>query len=212
MLKNSIIRICIVLFGAATILTGGRLLEALEDTNADAKATDGPTAADFATALDNPDWERATFAGGCFWGIEATFRNTAGVKATRVGYIGGSVDNPTYQQVCYTNTGHAEAVDIVFDPAQVSFRDLLHVFWEAHDPTQVNRQGPDIGDQYRTAIFVHSDSQMSAAEASKQALDSSGVHTRPIATIIEHAPTFWPAEEYHQQYLEKRGLSSCGIK
>lgn len=153
----------------------------------------------------------ATFGAGCFWGVEETFRQTPGVTATAVGYAGGTVDNPTYKQVCTDRTGHAEVVQVEYDPAEVSYEELLNVFWENHDPTQVDRQGPDIGTQYRTVIYYHSPEQKAAAEASKAALDASKRYARPIATNIQPAPTFWPAEEYHQQYLAKRGLSNCHI-
>lgn len=155
--------------------------------------------------------EIATFGAGCFWGVEAAFRQTPGVKATAVGYMGGKVPNPTYRDVCTNQTGHAEVVQVEYDPAQVSYNDLLKIFWENHDPTQVNRQGPDFGTQYRTAIFYHSPEQKAAAEASKAALEASGQYKKPIATEITAAPEFWRAEEYHQQYLEKRGLATCHL-
>ena len=154
---------------------------------------------------------KATFAAGCFWGVEAAFRQIAGVKQTAVGYIGGQTKNPTYEQVCTGRTGHAEAVDVEYDPEQVSYEKLLEVFWTNHDPTQLNRQGPDHGSQYRSAIFYHTPEQCAAAEASKQALDDSGKLRRPIATLIVPAAEFYRAEEYHQQYLEKTGQSSCHI-
>jgi peptide-methionine (S)-S-oxide reductase len=156
--------------------------------------------------------EKATFAAGCFWGVEATFRQLKGVLSTQVGYIGGSVSNPTYKQVCTDTTGHAEAVEVTYDPSLISYNDLLNVFWENHDPTQLNRQGPDHGTQYRTAIFFHSPEQQKLAEGSKIEMEVSRRFTRPIATHIVPTVEFWPAEEYHQQYLEKRGLSSCHIK
>lgn len=156
--------------------------------------------------------QKATFAAGCFWGVEATFRQIPGVISTRVGYIGGHTENPTYKEVCTDRTGHAEAVEVEFDPSRVAYNDLLQVFWENHDPTQVNRQGPDWGTQYRTAIFYHSPEQQHQAEASKQALEKSQRYSKPIATQIVPAVTFYPAEDYHQQYLEKRGLASCHIK
>ncbi|CAN5810653.1 peptide-methionine (S)-S-oxide reductase MsrA [soil metagenome] len=155
--------------------------------------------------------EKATFGAGCFWGVEVAFRNVAGVTDVAVGYAGGSVDHPTYEQVCSDRTGHAEVVEVTFDPAKVSYTELLDVFWASHDPTQLNRQGPDVGSQYRSAIFVHDDAQQEAAEKSKAAEDASGRHRRPIVTTIEDAPTFWRAEEYHQQYLPKRGLATCRI-
>jgi peptide-methionine (S)-S-oxide reductase len=153
----------------------------------------------------------ATFAAGCFWGVEAAFRQVPGVTATRVGYTGGTTTNPTYKQVCTDRTGHAEAVEVSYDPARVSYDDLLRVFWETHDPTQRNRQGPDIGTQYRSAIFYHDPEQEAAARASKERLERSGVHKRPIVTEIVPAQTFYQAEDYHQQYLEKRGLATCRI-
>jgi len=153
--------------------------------------------------------EKATFAAGCFWGVEATFRRVKGVVHTQVGYTGGTVPNPTYEQVCTDRTGHAEAVEVTFDPKVVPYEELLEIFWRCHDPTQVNRQGPDIGTQYRSAIFYHSDAQRAAAEESKRRLEASGRFSKPIATEIVPAKEFWRAEEYHQQYLEKRGLASC---
>jgi len=156
--------------------------------------------------------EKATFAAGCFWGVEATFRALPGVKATRVGYIGGTTVNPTYKDVCTDRTGHAEAVEVEYDPAEISYDQLLNVFWENHDPTQVNRQGPDHGTQYRTAIFFHSPEQEKQAKASKDALEKSHRFNKPIATQIVPAVTFYEAEDYHQQYLEKKGLASCHIK
>jgi peptide-methionine (S)-S-oxide reductase len=155
--------------------------------------------------------EKATFAAGCFWGVEATFRQLPGVTSTRVGYTGGQTENPSYKEVCTDRTGHAEAVEVEFDPARVRYADLLKVFWENHDPTQVNRQGPDWGSQYRTAIFFHSPEQQLQAEKFKQELEKAHVYSKPIATQIVPAVTFYPAEDYHQQYLEKRGLASCHI-
>ena len=155
--------------------------------------------------------ERATFAAGCFWGVEATFRQVPGVTSTRVGYIGGDFKNPTYKDVCTNRTGHAEAVEVEFDPAKVKYEDLLNVFWENHDPTQLNRQGPDYGTQYRSAIFYHSPEQEQAAKVSKEKLAKSGRFNRPVVTQIVPAITFYEAEDYHQQYLEKRGLASCHI-
>lgn len=154
---------------------------------------------------------KATFGAGCFWGVEAAFRQIKGVKSTAVGYLGGSFENPTYQDVCSGKTGHAEVVEVEYDPTQVSYEDLLNVFWENHDPTTLNRQGPDIGTQYRSAIFYHTPEQEAAAQASKEKLQSQGRYKRPIVTEITPASTFYRAEEYHQQYLEKRGLASCKI-
>jgi peptide-methionine (S)-S-oxide reductase len=155
--------------------------------------------------------ETATFAAGCFWGVEAAFRRTEGVTKTRVGYIGGHIDEPTYQQVCTDTTGHAEAVEVEFDPGRVSYDRLLDVFWQAHDPTTLNRQGPDIGSQYRSAIFVHSPEQEKAAAESKARIDASGRFKKPVVTEIVPAAAFWEAEDYHQQYLEKRGLAHCRL-
>jgi peptide-methionine (S)-S-oxide reductase len=152
---------------------------------------------------------KATFAAGCFWGVEAAFRQLPGVLQTGVGYTDGQTKNPTYEQVCTDRTGHAEAVDVDYDPATLSYDKLLEVFWTNHDPTQLNRQGPDHGSQYRSAIFYHTAEQKAAAEASKQALADSGKLRRPIVTQIVPAAEFYRAEEYHQQYLEKRGQSSC---
>jgi len=155
--------------------------------------------------------EIATFGAGCFWGIEAAFRKVPGVLDAAVGYSGGQTQNPTYREVCTDTTGHAEVVQVTFDPQKVSYEQLLDVFWGIHDPTQVNRQGPDYGKQYRTAIFFHTPEQEAAARKSKQALEASGKLRRPIATEITQAGTFWRAEEYHQRYLEKRGAASCHI-
>ena len=149
--------------------------------------------------------EKATFAAGCFWGVEEAFRKVKGVVSTSVGYTGGSFNNPRYEDVCSGKTGHAEAVQVEHDPAQVSYEELLSVFWENHDPTTLNRQGPDIGTQYRSAIFFHTPEQRSAAVASKDKLQKSGRHRSPIATEITPASQFYRAEEYHQQYFEKRG-------
>ena len=156
--------------------------------------------------------EKATFAAGCFWGVEATFRQLPGVISTRVGYTGGTTDNPTYKDVCTDRTGHAEAVEVEFDPAKLRYAELLKIFWENHDPTPRNRQGPDWGKQYTSAIFHHSPQQHAEAEASKEALEKAHRYSKPIATQIVPAVSFYPAEDYHQQYLEKRGQASCHIK
>jgi len=153
----------------------------------------------------------ATFAAGCFWGVEAAFREVEGVVSTRVGYSGGSVDNPTYRDVCSGRTGHAESVEVTYDPERVSYDDLLAVFWETHDPTTLNRQGPDIGEQYRSVVFFHNSEQESAARASKERLGQSGKYKREIVTEITPASQFWEAEDYHQQYFEKRGVSHCRV-
>jgi peptide-methionine (S)-S-oxide reductase len=153
--------------------------------------------------------EKATFAAGCFWGVEETFRNVKGVRSTRVGYSGGQFPNPTYEDVCSDRTGHAESIEVEFDPAEVSYQDLLNIFWEMHDPTTLNRQGPDVGSQYRSVIFFHTPEQEAAARASKEKLARSGRLQRPIVTQIVPAAEFYPAEEYHQRYLAKRGLAHC---
>ena len=147
--------------------------------------------------------EKATFGAGCFWQPEAELKELPGVVDTQVGYEGGHVDNPTYEQVCSGTTGHAEVTQVEFDPEQISYEELLHRFWEMHDPTQVNRQGPDVGDQYRSVIFFHTPEQEAAAKASKERVQ--GRYRKPIATSVEPATGFWRAEEYHQCYLEKRG-------
>ncbi|HYR52897.1 MAG TPA: peptide-methionine (S)-S-oxide reductase MsrA [Candidatus Dormibacteraeota bacterium] len=156
--------------------------------------------------------EKATFAAGCFWGVEATFRQIKGVLSTQVGYTGGRTQNPSYEDVCTDRTGHAEAVEVTYDPSKVRYEALLNVFWQNHDPTTPNRQGPDVGEQYRSAIFYHSPEQEAEAKASKAHLESEHKFRRPIVTQIIAAGPFYRAEEYHQQYLEKRGLSTCHIK
>ena len=153
--------------------------------------------------------EKATFGAGCFWGVEATFRRLAGVKSTQVGYTGGTLDHPTYEDVCTDRTGHAEAVEVTFDPQVISYHDLLEIFWNNHNPTTRDRQGPDVGTQYRSAIFYHSPQQLAEARASRDAAQSR--FSRPIVTQVVPASTFWSAEEYHQQYLEKRGLAQCHL-
>ncbi len=153
----------------------------------------------------------ATFGAGCFWGVEAAYRQIPGVLSTRVGYLGGTMDNPTYRDVCSGRTGHAEVVEVKYDPSRLTYDDLLTVFWENHDPTTLNRQGPDVGEQYRSAIFYHDDEQKAVADASKEERDRSGKYRRPIVTEITPASAFYEAEDYHQQYLEKRGMSSCHI-
>lgn len=153
--------------------------------------------------------EKATFGAGCFWGVEVEFRNVDGVIDTVVGYSGGRTPNPTYEQVCTDQTGHAEVVQVTYDPARVTYDELLDIFWRIHDPTQVNRQGPDVGTQYRSAVFFHSPAQAEAARASKERAQAQ--LGRPIATEITPASEFYPAEEYHQGYLEKRGLATCRL-
>jgi peptide-methionine (S)-S-oxide reductase len=153
----------------------------------------------------------ATFGAGCFWGVEAAFRQVPGVLSTAVGYAGGSLAKPTYEQVCSGRTGHAEVVQVEYDPDKVSYQQLLDVFWSNHDPTQLNRQGPDIGTQYRSVIFTHDAEQRQIAGASKAELDNSARFRRPIVTEILPFSAFYRAEEYHQQYLEKRGLDHCAL-
>ena len=155
--------------------------------------------------------KKATFGAGCFWGVEAAFRQAPGVVSTTAGYLGGTLKDPTYEDVCGHGTGHAEVVEVEYDPGKTTYDALLELFWELHDPTQLNRQGPDVGDQYRSAIFTHDAEQKAAAEASKQKLSASGVHKKPIVTKITPASIFYAAEDYHQQYLEKRGLASCHL-
>ncbi len=153
--------------------------------------------------------KKATFGAGCFWGVEATFRRIDGVISTAVGYLGGALENPTYQDVCTGRTGHAEVVEVTYDPAKTTFEQLLDVFWSCHNPTTLNRQGPDVGEQYRSAVFFHDADQEAAARDSKEKLERSGRFTRPIVTEITPASTFYRAEDYHQQYLEKMGRTSC---
>ena len=154
---------------------------------------------------------KATFGAGCFWGIEAAFRRIDGVTDAAVGYAGGHTENPSYREVCSHGTGHAEVVQVEYDPDRVSFETLLDAFWDMHDPTQLNRQGPDVGDQYRSVIFYHTPQQEQLARESKKRLENSGIFNRPIVTTIEKAPTFWRAEEYHQRYFEKNGGGFCHV-
>ena len=173
-------------------------------------------AASLKLALDEPkaETEKATFAAGCFWGVESAFREHIGkgVVSTRVGYTGGHTENPTYEQVCSHTTGHAEAVEVEYDPQKIAYKELLELFWKMHDPTTLNRQGPDIGDQYRSAIFYHSEEQRKQAEESKSELQKA-MPEKKVVTEITAAPKFWPAEDYHQQYAEKRGLApTCHIR
>jgi peptide-methionine (S)-S-oxide reductase len=154
--------------------------------------------------------QQATFAAGCFWGVEATFREVKGVINTAVGYMGGVLENPTYEDVCTDQTGHAEVVHLEYDPHKVSYAELLTIFWQAHDPTTLNRQGPDIGTQYRSTIFFHTPEQEAIAKTSKKQLEQA-MPNKLIVTVITPATTFFRAEEYHQRYLEKKGLTSCHI-
>ena len=155
--------------------------------------------------------QTATFAAGCFWGVEESFRQLPGVVDTQVGYLGGTTANPTYQDVCSDETGHAEVVQVTYDDSKIGYEQLLNAFWELHDPTTLNRQGPDVGTQYRSAIFFNSPEQERLARESKEKLQASGRFRRPIVTEITPASAFYRAEEYHQKYLAKRGLSHCHI-
>jgi peptide-methionine (S)-S-oxide reductase len=202
-------RITLIIAGvAATLLLAvsavfaGCALQGSEDVSVAQTTSEGSGEVQVAT-------ETATFGAGCFWGVEERFRQTRGVVDTEVGYAGGRTESPTYEQVCSHTTGHAEVVQVKYDPEQISYEELLTVFFEMHDPTQVNRQGPDVGDQYRSVIFYHTDEQKAAAEQRKNELNASGRYTRPVATKIEAAPTFWPAEDYHQEYFAKRGGGAC---
>ncbi|WND01841.1 peptide-methionine (S)-S-oxide reductase MsrA [Temperatibacter marinus] len=153
----------------------------------------------------------ATFGAGCFWGVEELYRTLDGVEATCVGYMGGHIDNPTYQAVCTDTTGHAEVVQIAYNPHKVEYGDLVDIFFDNHNPTQLNMQGPDVGSQYRSVIFFDGEDQKAVAEEKLSKLKESGRFARPIVTVIEKAQTMWEAEEYHQQYLAKRGMTSCHI-
>lgn len=161
--------------------------------------------------VENSGLEKATFAAGCFWGVEETFRRMPGVKSTQVGYTAGTSADPDYRAVCHGDTGHAEAVEVEFDPAVVSYDKLLDVFWENHDPTTLNRQGPDVGTQYRSGVYYHGEAQKATAQASKEKQQASGRFRKPIVTEISPASVFYRAEEYHQQYLAKRGMPGCHL-
>lgn len=156
--------------------------------------------------------EKATFGAGCFWGVEVAFRQVPGVTEATAGYLGGTLPNPTYQDVCTGRTGHAEVVEVTYDPSKVTYEDLLNVFWSSHDPTTLNRQGPDRGTQYRSAIFYHDEAQRQAAIASRDQWNGTSRFSGPIVTEIAPASPFYRAEEYHQRYLEKRGLASCHVR
>ncbi len=155
--------------------------------------------------------QKATFGAGCFWGVETAFRQVKGVLSTAVGYSGGTFKDPTYHDVCTGRTGHAEVVEVEYDPSKVSYEELLAVFWNIHDPTMLNRQGPDVGTQYRSAIFFHNPEQEVAAKTSKEQLQHSGRFKKPIVTELTPTSPFYRAEEYHQRYLEKHGQASCGL-
>ena len=158
-----------------------------------------------------PRLEKATFGAGCFWGVEQVFRKVPGVVDAAVGYTGGTTPNPSYRQICTSATGHAEVVEVSFDPQRVTYERLVDIFFKIHDPTTLNRQGPDVGDQYRSVIFCHSDEQRKVAESMKEKAGKSGRYKNPIVTFIEPAPIFWRAEEYHQRYFEKNGGPSCHV-
>jgi peptide-methionine (S)-S-oxide reductase len=190
-------------FTMPTVALAALLWGCDEEDSAKARA---PAASTKAVSMDG---STATFGAGCFWGVEARFRQVEGVKRTTVGYLGGTLANPTYRAVCSGRTGHAEVVQVEYDSAIVSYEELLDVFWDCHNPTTLNRQGPDVGAQYRSAIFFHTPEQQAAARASKERLEQSGQFSRPIVTEITPASTFYRAEEYHQQYLAKHGRSSC---
>ena len=190
-----------------TLMTAIAVLLAGYPTAAGPKRAEVASTAKVVEGVEN--MEVATFAAGCFWGVEADFRDREGVVDAAVGYCGGRTDKPTYQDVCEGKTGHAEAVQVQYDPSKVSYEALLDLFWKNHDPTTLNRQGPDVGEQYRSAVFYHTPEQAALAKASKEKLAKSGVHSRPIVTKIAPAATFYRAEEYHQRYLEKRGLRQC---
>ena len=155
--------------------------------------------------------EKATFGAGCFWGVEARFAEMPGVLDTAVGYEGGELEHPTYKEVCTDRTGHAEVVEVTFDPSRLPYETLLDAFFALHDPTQVDRQGPDFGTQYRSVVFAHSAEQLQQAKEKIAELNATGAYRKPIATQVEPAMTFWKAEEYHQRYLEKRGMVHCHI-
>ncbi len=207
----------VALSGLSLMLLGARCDETGEEMKMTSRNEQQPPQAQEALTKDQADPKApveaktatAIFAAGCFWGVEHKFQNTDGVIDVVSGYVGGTTENPTYRQVCTGRTGHAEAVRVIYNPDKVSYAKLLDLFWQMHDPTQVNRQGPDFGTQYRTGIFYLKEDQKKAAEASRKALESSGRYTRPIATEISKAGTFWEAEDYHQDYIAKKGGQVC---
>lgn len=196
---------------ALAVMALGVCIGCYAPVRADDSRAEAAHGAEPARLKEGDTMETAIFGAGCFWGVEAAFRRTPGVTATEVGYSGGAVENPSYQDVCTGRTGHAEVVRVTFDPERISYDALLDVFWKSHDPTQKNRQGPDIGTQYRSAIFFQNPAQEEAARASHKALRESGAYPKPIVTEIVAAKPFYRAEDYHQQYLEKRGLATCHI-
>ncbi len=195
------------------VLTVALVVFAAKATRGASRQLPEPVAAPIVDATEmSPAEDTAVFAGGCFWGIEAVFEHVKGVKSAVSGYAGGNVTNPSYEQVSTGDTGHAESVQVIYDPSQVSYGKLLQIFFSvAHDPTQLNRQGPDRGTQYRSAIFYHDQAQNEAAKAAKEQWNAKGRFSSPIVTEITPASTFYRAEEYHQRYLEKHGLASCHI-
>jgi len=193
MLLNTFKNTILVGFVVAAAMIGGCSGEQLNDT----------------AVRPEPKREKAIFAAGCFWGVEHVFRQVKGVTKTDVGFIGGKVENPTYRRVCKGDTGHAEAVRIVFDPSKVTYEYLLAVFWGCHNPTTLNRQGPDVGTQYRSAIFYVDDEQKKMAETTRKQIDRSGQYDKKVVTEITKAGKYYPASEYHQQYYEKRGGGGC---
>ncbi len=202
---------------AALIIIAVVVLTALASQKKEANQMNGPTKITGApvsekSASETNLYQRATFAAGCFWGVEAVLRQVPGVISTTAGYTGGQLANPTYRQVCSDQTGHAEAVDVIYDPNQVSYEKLLEFFWQMHDPTMLNRQGPDVGSQYRSAVFYHDKEQLAAATALKEKLEKSGIYTKSIVTEITSASKFYYAEEYHQRYAEKNLRYVCSHK
>ncbi len=187
------------------------LIAAVISVSAGPRSRGGEAPKDRGRVREASRMEKAVFGAGCFWGVEETFRKVKGVTSTRVGYMGGTVENPTYRQVCSDTTGHTEVCEVTFDPEATSYGKMLEVFWKVHDPTQVNRQGPDVGKQYRSVIFYSSEEQKAAAEKSRKELAASGRYEKPVATAIEPAKAFWPAEDYHQRYFQKRGGGACHL-
>ena len=191
--------ICVLLLAAC----GGSQSRTPELSNCPPMTPPTPTAA--------PKLEKATFGAGCFWGVEQVFRQVPGVTDAAVGYSGGTVENPTYRQICTGTTRHAEVVEVTFDPSKVTYARLVDIFFKIHDPTTLNRQGPDVGDQYRSVVFYHDDVQRTVAEQVRDAAAKSGRYRKPIVTFIEPAARFWRAEEYHQRYFEKNGGPACHV-
>jgi peptide-methionine (S)-S-oxide reductase len=210
---NRSLRVCVFLAGASAIVLGGLIMggcSAQEEVGSMHKTSRPRTiASTIGKESESGKTQTAMFGAGCFWGVEATFRGVEGVLSTTVGYSGGTFKNPTYADLCSGRTGHAEVVQVVYDPKKVSYEKLLNVFWDCHDPTAPNRQGPDVGYQYRSVIFFYTPEQGTAATASKERLQHSGKFKRKIVTQILPAGEFYKAEDYHQQYLEKRGMAAC---